>query len=263
MHEFESITIPQSVKTISSRVFQGCKHLERVSYLGRRDPGSGTEIFDDCDELLSVSVPLSYQDPDFCGIKLTQGFHEVNWDDNLTTNTLLVRDQCLLVDADPGHSSVINDEDYLLGENTTREVVRNKTKVVMDMTIDVEKLSSFTVIVLIFNSSTTSVNSTELSRITSEVTEVPLDQIFIEVFKSKNDVFTANVFVSVNSKTAQEIVAIIKSEISKKDSCTIGILCRVADVHLQTEELLLEAGNHLTISLFIVVFVCFLTFFFI
>jgi len=67
-----SITIPSSVVSIGSEAFNGCSSLESVNYLGLNDPNetqSSGSIFQGCDQLRFVCLPLDYNSTSFCGIE--------------------------------------------------------------------------------------------------------------------------------------------------------------------------------------------------
>jgi len=65
--KLKSVTIEKSVTSIDSYAFQDCKALTTVCYLGEKDPGVATNVFNGCDSLGKVSVTDKYKDSKFCG----------------------------------------------------------------------------------------------------------------------------------------------------------------------------------------------------
>jgi len=67
----KSITLPSSVTQIDEYAFSGCTNLDIVSYLGDRDPCVSDDVFEGCDNIHHICVPLDFSSVDgtFAGMK--------------------------------------------------------------------------------------------------------------------------------------------------------------------------------------------------
>ena len=63
----KNVEIPESVKIIKPLAFAGCTRLKAVTYFGLEDINGSPDIFQGCDLLLSVNVPMDYKDSSFSG----------------------------------------------------------------------------------------------------------------------------------------------------------------------------------------------------
>ena len=62
------ITIPRSVRFIGSYAFANCSNLTTVHFLGGTDPGADSvDVFQGCDNLDTIFVPVGYGNKEFCG----------------------------------------------------------------------------------------------------------------------------------------------------------------------------------------------------
>jgi len=70
----KEVVIPSSVKSIGFYAFSGCSNLTVVSYLGTSDPFVDNvfdddvkeKVFDGCNQLTTLCVPMDYQNKTFC-----------------------------------------------------------------------------------------------------------------------------------------------------------------------------------------------------
>ena len=171
--------------------------------MGSHLENCGSDTFDGCTELISISINSFYEeDDDFCSIKEVDSYHEVRCEGEMNL-TWFIKNGTTLIEGAPELTSFLENDDILVYDETTLLRLNENMNVTTYMTIKVTRMDKI-IIILETKDIEKELNSIQLNETMSDLFGKP---VVIEVIVDDDGFITSIlVYVSSDKDETQEIV---------------------------------------------------------